>query len=146
MKHLNRLLATIVLLAACSKDSTGPKGLDPTVLAHNQTTADTFHVVWFDQSGQRSEFRLLPSTQQCIHFTSTQLADSVRFVAWITSDGTADTSGSGHAWATLSSGWFYPASSPFWTGGGEWWILTGRRDNSGVTFDILDQPVDSAPC
>jgi hypothetical protein len=141
---------TIVLLAllaiACSKNATGPKGSDPIVLARNQTASDTFHVVWFDQSGQISDSRILPSTEQCVHFTSTQLADSVRFTAWITSDGTADTSGNGHAWGTVSSSWFYPASSPFWAGGGEWWTLTASRDPGGASFTIVDQPVTAAPC
>ncbi len=112
---MKRMLLVLTLLAACT-GTTGPKGLDPTVLIVNENPGagtsclqhtscpDTVFLAWWDQAGQTALFKVPPGAQQCTHFTSTTVADSVRYVIW-----EGDTTGTpGAVWFKSVSTWFDP--------------------------------------
>lgn len=134
------LLLSVMVLAACGKDGTGPKGLDPTVLVTNAAGPDTLHLTWFDQSGQVAVFHIAMGTSACVHFTSTLPADSVRFFV-IMGDSTP-----GHQYAYQFSPWFDPATGvgpdstqyPF---GAENWTLT-----VSTAFGLTLVAVHGPPC
>jgi len=141
MRFAGTILALI--FAACS-GSTGPKGLDPTVLIANPVGTVPLVMTWFDQSGQVSTATVPIGQQQCVHFIATKLADSVRFVAYM-----GDTlAGNTALWTRQVSPWFNPLngipSNGIVTGypnGAEYWSLT-----SDGPVDFLMKPVATAPC
>lgn len=135
-------LALLLLLVACSKDSTGPAGLDPIVLARNNQGTVPATLTWWDQSGQ-SKTSVLPAFGAlCAKFTSTTLADSVRFEIVV-----GDTTGANGSWSKQWSPWFDPktgvtsAASGSYPDGAEFWTL-----DVASTTDILMRTVKSAPC
>jgi len=141
MRYAAMILA--VLGAACS-GATGPKGIDPTVLASNVATdpLDSLRLTWYDQSGQVSTTVLAPGVRVCVHFTSTLPADSVRFVASMGPVGVPGT-----IWSQATSPWFDPRTGvgpdptqyPF---GAEFWTAVGNGAALGITM----QAVPAAPC
>ncbi len=78
-----RLVSLVVLLAACSSSSTGPKGVDPTALLIVRAPADardSMVVTWVacPQTGscsgveEMARFVVLPGESLCTHFTPTR--------------------------------------------------------------------------
>jgi len=147
---MKRLICLSLLLAACSSSPAGPKGKDPTTLVVNQRNDYAVVLTWYDQSGQVSRTVVAPLTQQCVHFTGTLPADSVRFVAF-----TGDSAGHGES-MQVQTPWFDPAtgivpsspgSYPF---GAEYWTLTSRAMLNGSPIGagsaILMATDSTAPC
>jgi len=98
----------LLLLVACG-GSTGPAGLDPTVLVTNDSGPVGFSLTWFDQSGQVATVAVPMGTTQCVHFTSTQIADSVRFIAAMGASSLDTLPGRpGTTWTKSWSPWFDP--------------------------------------
>lgn len=144
MKRL-AVLATI-LLAACTKDPAGLKGLDPTVLFNNVSpgapnVGGTVTMVWYDQSGQVSKTDIPFGESRCVKFIATTLADSVRFVIYA-----GDTLSTTAPWMKQASIWFNPQTGAPTTdvaknypNGAEYWV-----------FDWSKTPYvwnpDKAPC
>jgi len=126
---MTRTLLTFiaVLLAACSS-TTGPKGLDPTVLITNQTAADTLFFTWRDGQGTTGSVTVLPGGSSCTRFVAQ--ADSAYFDAHTTNPqfNTA---------ATYTAPWFDPTARPNWT------MLVG--DPRGAPF-IQVELTQTAPC
>jgi len=143
---MNRLICFSLLLAACSSSPAGPKGKDPTVLVINQATDSGFYLTWYDQSGQISTTRTPADSQQCVHFTSSSPADSVRYTWFI-----GDTVDQYHTWARGETIWFNPATGvvadtaayPF---GAEYWTIRITGASSGSYFQVIAKAVASAPC
>ncbi len=123
------LAALIVLVAACSNGTTGPKpGLDPIMLVTNHLAGtdgaahgDTAYVTWVDQSGQMTVNHVPPLTSACVHFTPTTMTDSVQFtVAY----------GAAIDGATSPPGWAKAGPSI--------WLLPGSGVHEDWTADIYD--------
>jgi hypothetical protein len=141
------LALTLTLLAACS-GPTGPTGLDPTVLVINNmpvgTQPDTVVLAWWDQSGQTAIVHVAPGASQCVHFTSTTPADSVRFVV-VVGDTLDPIAQSAKSW----SPWFDPQTGlvpgPGYPNGAEYWRLTAMLSPNG-NFLLSMVPVAQAPC
>ena len=146
---MNRyLVLAVMLLAACSKDSTGPKkptpGLDPVVLFNNagpySPVQDAVVFTWYDQSGQVQQTTIPWGTQTCIKFTATKLADSVRFMFFA-----GDTTGQiGHFYKQWSP-WFDPKTGIPNAGAGAypygaeyWWFDFTKNPYAGT--------LPAAPC
>lgn len=101
------IMLLLVLLAACSKDSSGPgstNGHDPTVLITNngRVGIDTIFFMWRDGQGIAGADTVPPGTQRCARFVAQ--ADSAYFEATI--------SGST---AHYTQPWFDPSARSAWT-------------------------------
>lgn len=132
----------LALVAGC-KDQ-GPKGLDPIVLAHNAQSVFTPVVIsWFDQSGQVMVDTIPANSTVCTHFTSTTVADSVRF--FVTVGDPQDPTGQ-RTHATAASPWFDPATGGVSDGAAfpfnaEYWTMTVNQDGN-IIMGIVEHP----PC
>jgi hypothetical protein len=140
------LIATLAALVAACSSSTGPKGLDPTVLVVNHASPAPILLTWFDQSGQVATSSVAAGQTSCVHFTSTRLTDSVRFHLEL-----GDSTATGLPWTVQDSPWFLPTSpglTPAWgPGDGEFWSVTGSGANlSTNTYQLLTRPDSVPPC
>jgi len=146
------LLLLAALLAACGEQSPTAlslHGLDPTVLIANKAGPEAVIFTWFDQSGQVSTVTVAMGVTQCVKFTATTLADSVRFIAAMGNTTSLDTLPGplGTPWSKSWSPWFDPAtglpkastgSYPF---GAEYWTLT-----VATPYGLLMTTVKDPPC
>lgn len=100
------LVGLTLLLAACGgAGSTGPQGLDPTVLITNNAPAgDTLFFTWRDGQGIAGAVKVPPGTTSCTKFLAQ--ADSAYFEAHILV---------GHSAGTYTQPWFDPLGRPAWT-------------------------------
>lgn len=103
------LVIAIGFLAACSKNSTGPTGADPTVLITNRTNECTgactpapVVFTWRDGQGITGTVTVQPGQQSCTRFTAQ--ADSAYFEAQ-TNFGPS----------TYTQPWFDPSTRSAWT-------------------------------
>lgn len=102
-------LAALVLLASCSKDSTGLTGTDPTVLITNQMPADTVFFTWRDGQGIVGTDTVLANHTFCAKFVARP--DSAYFQVVVNY----------HApnlntyVSTLTADWFNPLETDGWT-------------------------------
>lgn len=127
---MNRyLLAAIILLAACGKESTAPAkpaGLDPTVSFSNVSLYPVA-MDWYSQSGLASHTRINAGDSTCIIFLSAGLLDSVRYVIDDSTYRPANSLGSSRQW----SPWFDPTTGIVKNGipqgnypyGMEYWVI-----------------------
>lgn len=117
----------LVFLAACS-GSTGPKGLDPTVLITNQLATDTVFFTWRDGQGIAGSVVVLPGAQSCTRFTAQ--ADSAYFEAHASYLG---------AMTTYTQPWFDPLGRPAWT-------MRVSHTGAGGSPDIVVMDSPTEPC
>lgn len=103
MKYLTLLL----LLVACSKASTGPAGIDPTVSIQNQTQWPLYFE-WRDGQGIVGADTILASARACERFFAR--ADSAYFYMTITNPNP----GGSPATSTYTQPWFDPAARHAW--------------------------------
>src|SRR5690349_4709186 len=101
---MKRYAALLLLLVACSKDSSGPAGIDPTVLITNQLAVDTVFFTWRDGQGVVGADTILPGTTSCTRFLAR--ADSAYFQATASFQGAA---------TLYTQPWFDPGSRSAWT-------------------------------
>lgn len=94
----------LLLLAACSRDSTGTTGIDPTVQITNQLATDTLFFTWRDGQGVVGTATVLPGTVSCTRFIARP--DSAYFVATARYQG---------ALTTYTQPWFDPSARNAWT-------------------------------
>lgn len=138
---------TLLLLAACSgAGSTGPRGLDPTVLITNDNGYAPLVVSWYDQSGQsRVDTVRVGAAPKCTQFFATLPTDSVRFVVYM-----GDTTGAAGLWSKGWSPWFDPktglptASPGQYPDGAEYWTIAATDAHGGAGF--IMKAVPTAPC
>lgn len=139
----------LTLLVACSKDSSGPAGLDPTVSFKN-VSPYIVAMDWYAQSGLASHTVIRSGDSTCIIFLSTSRTDSVRFVI---DDSTYRPAGTG--WAKQWSPWFDPTTGITTTNaadfplGAEYWVYVwgGKLGPAyGADSAYNSTTVAKAPC
>lgn len=94
----------LLLLVACSKSSTGPAGIDPTVLITNQLSVDTLFFTWRDGQGVVGTDTVPPGTVHCAKFLAQP--DSAYFQAEASYLG---------AKTIYTQPWFDPLTRSGWT-------------------------------
>ena len=124
---MKRILAVLILLAACHSNPTGPRGIDPTALVRNAYGAPIYWY-WFDGSANAGGDTIPANTTRCEHFLAHP--DSARYDI-IRSDTLAVVNG----WHTYTSNWFDPTARDFWT---------VDADHTGAI--ILVQDTTALPC
>lgn len=122
-----RYVALLLLLAACSKNSTGPSGVDPTVLIANGLSVDSVFFTWRDGQGVVGADTVLPGRTVCAAFTARP--DSAYF------QGVASYLGQT---TTYTAPWFNPADHPAYT-------MTVQHTQPGSP-DFLVYEVATPPC
>ena len=125
---MKTILALVLLaIVACGKNSsTGPNGIDPTVLITNGTATDTLYFTWRDGQGVAGSVTVGPGGTSCTRFTAR--ADSAYFTAHAAS-------------YAYTQPWFDPSTRAAWT------MKYDPSGHSGPpTGGILVGDVSPVPC
>lgn len=123
-----KFVVALLLLVACG-GTTGPGGIDPTVLITNHAQQDTLYFTWRDGQGIAGSVAALPGTTSCTKFLAQ--ADSAYFEAHITV---------GLSTGTYQQHWFDPATRPAWT------METGSTQGGSNAAAIIVNEVTTEPC
>lgn len=98
-------LAALLLLAACSKDATGPAkpaGHDPTAIVTN-TSPDTVVFTWIGSNGDHPVDSLKGAGTICERFTATEADSAYLQVSTRQWDDASKTVSAGSPWFTVSA-------------------------------------------
>lgn len=123
-------VAILALALVACKDSTAPKGIDPTALVRNSYTAPIFWY-WNDGAAVTGGDTIPAHTTRCEQFLAQP--DSARFTI-VRSDTLAAPTG----WSVYTSNYFNPAARDFWT--------VDATGSASAQPGIIVRDTAAAPC